>query len=783
MLVELRVANLGIVDDLTLLVGTGLTAITGETGAGKTLLVEAVELLLGARADASLVREGATEARVEGRFVDADGQERVLARVLPADGRARAYVDGRLATAAELAAVGATLVDLHGQNAHQSLLAPAVQRAALDRFAGAPAARRPRRPARGRAPTRAPRSLELDSLGGDARARARELDLLRFQIGEIEQAGLDDPGEDVALEAEEALLARRRRAPGRARRRRTTRSRTARYDAVGCGRERARRPEALRRPLEPAPVGARRARRPRERVAAGCGSASPTIPSGSRRCGSRRQLAARAAAQVRRHARRGARLRGRGPRPPRRARGLRGPRRPRSRRRDRRPRRRCRRERSGCRRPAAAAAGPLGTQVTGHLARPRDAGGPDRRAGRSRRRGRGRRRRRHVPALREPRRTRPAAGPGRIRRRAARGRCWRCGWCCRRRRRRSSSTRSTPASAARPGAAVGPPPRRAGAAPPGALRDPPGPGRGVRRRPGRGVEARGRRAARSRGADAGRRRRRASPSCRGCSPASASDHARRHAAELLESAQPRRQAHVPGPAGGGGHRREPLAPDLARDRRASRRSPARSRVDRRTKDLVKRLEPGEIAVIDHARPRPLAADGLVDAGVVAVVNADDSITRPLPERRPDPPRRRRASRLVDGRAASCSSDSTRATIVRVTDDGEVWRGDELARQGHRPRRRRGRGGDGPRPRPRSAASWSGSRTTRSSTSQREAQLMFEPLELPPLQHRASRAATRWWSSAATTTARTSGRCGPTSASTGRCSSASTAAPTRCSRSG
>ena len=139
MLVELRVADLGIVDDLTLLFDDGLVALTGETGAGKTLVIEALELLLGGRADASLVRDGATEARVEGRFVDEAGEERVLARVVPADGRTRAYVDGRLATAAELAELGATFVDLHGQNTHLSLLAPAVQRAALDRFAGAPA--------------------------------------------------------------------------------------------------------------------------------------------------------------------------------------------------------------------------------------------------------------------------------------------------------------------------------------------------------------------------------------------------------------------------------------------------------------------------------------------------------------------------------------------------------------------------------------------------------------------------------------------------------------------
>src|SRR5437764_9805446 len=100
----------------------GMTALTGETGAGKTLVVEAIELLVGGRADGVLVRKGAEEARVEGRFVVGE-DEHVLARVVPAQGRSRAYVDGRMATAAELAALGAELVDLHGQHAHQSLLA------------------------------------------------------------------------------------------------------------------------------------------------------------------------------------------------------------------------------------------------------------------------------------------------------------------------------------------------------------------------------------------------------------------------------------------------------------------------------------------------------------------------------------------------------------------------------------------------------------------------------------------------------------------------------------
>jgi DNA repair protein RecN (Recombination protein N) len=207
MLAELHVVDLGIVADLDLLFETGLTAITGETGAGKTLIVEALELLVGGRADTALVRDGADEARVEGRFVDSDtGSEVVVARVVPRDGRSRAYIDGRLATAGELAELGARLVDLHGQHAHQSLLDPAVQRAALDRFAGAPAATAL---ADYRAARAGVRSVdeELAALGGDVKARAREIDLLRFQVEEIAQAALDDPAEDVALGAEELLLA------------------------------------------------------------------------------------------------------------------------------------------------------------------------------------------------------------------------------------------------------------------------------------------------------------------------------------------------------------------------------------------------------------------------------------------------------------------------------------------------------------------------------------------------------------------------------------------------
>jgi DNA repair protein RecN (Recombination protein N) len=207
MLTELHVVDLGIVADLDLVLTAGMTAITGETGAGKTLLVEALELLTGARADTSLVRDGADEARVEGRFVDGDsGVETVLVRVIPRDGRSRAYVDGRLATVAELTAHGVSLVDLHGQHAHQTLLDPAVQRGALDRFAGEEAlhALADHRDARARL-----RAIdaELAGLGGDDRARAREIDLLRFQVREIGAAAIADTGEEAVLEAEETLLA------------------------------------------------------------------------------------------------------------------------------------------------------------------------------------------------------------------------------------------------------------------------------------------------------------------------------------------------------------------------------------------------------------------------------------------------------------------------------------------------------------------------------------------------------------------------------------------------
>lgn len=201
MLLDLRVRDLGVIVDLELSFGRGMTALTGETGAGKTLVVSAIELLRGAKADASLVRTGATEAIVEGRFLDGD-DEVVLRRVVPVSGRSKTTINGEMTALADFAERAASLVDLHGQHAHQSLLSVAAQRGALDRFAGVDLTQW-----RAARTERVAAQHALEELGGDERARAREADLVRFQVSELDAAQLSDPDEDDALAAEEDLLA------------------------------------------------------------------------------------------------------------------------------------------------------------------------------------------------------------------------------------------------------------------------------------------------------------------------------------------------------------------------------------------------------------------------------------------------------------------------------------------------------------------------------------------------------------------------------------------------
>lgn len=204
MLIELAIENLGIIENARISFSDGFTAFTGETGAGKTMLIEAINLVVGRRAETGVIRDGAEEARVEARFVHVvDGEERetILCRVLSREGRSRAYVNNRMATVATLAELGESLVDIHGQHAHQKLLSASVQRDSLDAFGGVDVSH-----------LRAAREkvTEIDALlaalGGDEKSRVREIDLLQFQCEEIESAHLRDSDEDEQLSREEDVL-------------------------------------------------------------------------------------------------------------------------------------------------------------------------------------------------------------------------------------------------------------------------------------------------------------------------------------------------------------------------------------------------------------------------------------------------------------------------------------------------------------------------------------------------------------------------------------------------
>jgi DNA repair protein RecN (Recombination protein N) len=209
---ELHISGLGVIGDLDLDLHPGLNVLTGETGAGKTMVTVGLALALGARADSSLVRNGAKAARVQARFdagdIAADWSEDgevLLARSVSADGKSAARVGGQLATASTLADLGSSFVEVHGQHQAQRLLSSATQTGFLDRFAGdthlvALAAYRDTwgqwRDAR----------TALENLAAASRERERELDLLAYQVREIEAVAPHD-GETVRLSAEEARLA------------------------------------------------------------------------------------------------------------------------------------------------------------------------------------------------------------------------------------------------------------------------------------------------------------------------------------------------------------------------------------------------------------------------------------------------------------------------------------------------------------------------------------------------------------------------------------------------
>ncbi|MFE5857729.1 DNA repair protein RecN [Streptomyces sp. NPDC056500] len=215
---EMRIRSLGVIDDAVVELSPGFTAVTGETGAGKTMVVTSLGLLLGGRADPALVRLGAKSAVVEGRIgvrpggaaalraeeagAELDEGTLLISRTVSAEGRSRAHIGGRSVPVGVLAELADELVAVHGQTDQQGLLRPSRQREALDRYAGAavsePLAQYSTAYRRLRA-----LSTELDELTTRARERAQEADLLRFGLDEIAsvepRAGED---RELATEAE-----------------------------------------------------------------------------------------------------------------------------------------------------------------------------------------------------------------------------------------------------------------------------------------------------------------------------------------------------------------------------------------------------------------------------------------------------------------------------------------------------------------------------------------------------------------------------------------------------
>ncbi|HKY34218.1 MAG TPA: AAA family ATPase, partial [Candidatus Polarisedimenticolia bacterium] len=220
MLSFLSISDFAIVDDVSIELGPGLNVLTGETGAGKSIVVDAIALLLGGRSGPEMIRSGCERLVVEAQFdlsarpdaaavaseagpeIEAPEGELLIRREVAAGGRGRCLVNGRLVTVAALRRLGEALADLHGQHQHQSLLREEGQRDALDRFGGTLARR-------GEVASLHARRLalqrEIEEASSRERERARRQESLQREIAEIE--ALDPrPGEEASLAREESLL-------------------------------------------------------------------------------------------------------------------------------------------------------------------------------------------------------------------------------------------------------------------------------------------------------------------------------------------------------------------------------------------------------------------------------------------------------------------------------------------------------------------------------------------------------------------------------------------------
>ena len=208
MLRHLRISNLAVIEAVEVEFEPGFNVLTGETGAGKSILVEAVGLLVGGRASSDLVRTGESQATIEALFELTDpmpdlGREIVIRREIGREGRSRAYVNGALATATMLRDLAARLVEIHGQHEHQALLDPTSHLSVLDAFASLEDA----------ASTVAERWQEVRRVRArladcrmDEREKLARLELLSFQVGEIEAVS-PKANEDATLAIERQVLA------------------------------------------------------------------------------------------------------------------------------------------------------------------------------------------------------------------------------------------------------------------------------------------------------------------------------------------------------------------------------------------------------------------------------------------------------------------------------------------------------------------------------------------------------------------------------------------------